>query len=137
VLPANQAFNAPVVVTIPYNAGDIAGLDESTLRAVVFDESSRSWTAIPESSVNIAEDLVTFRLSNFLTGYLGLAGRNISGDLDADGDVDRNDAAIILSALNTPASGTNDPRDLNKDGRIDLLDARLLATLCTRPNCAP
>lgn len=57
------------------------------------------------------------------------------GDIDLDGDVDRDDLNLILAARNTPA-GPNDPRDLNRDGIINALDARQLVTLCTRPRCA-
>lgn len=60
----------------------------------------------------------------------------IPGDLDSDGDVDRNDMSIILAARNTPASGPDDPKDLDGDGTITALDARKLRLLCTRPRCA-
>jgi len=58
------------------------------------------------------------------------------GDLDGDGDVDRDDLMIILAARNTPAEGPDDPRDLDGDGRITVLDARKLVLMCTRPGCA-
>lgn len=60
----------------------------------------------------------------------------IPGDLDADGDVDRNDMQIILTARNQPASGANDPKDINGDGTITVRDARALRALCTRPRCS-
>lgn len=61
---------------------------------------------------------------------------HLRGDLDGDGDVDRNDVSIVTAARNRPASGPSDPRDLNGDGMITVLDARQLVLLCTRPNCA-
>jgi hypothetical protein len=61
---------------------------------------------------------------------------NIPGDLDADGDIDRDDMGIILAARNQPVSGEDDPRDMNNDGVITVRDARALRALCTRPRCA-
>jgi hypothetical protein len=60
----------------------------------------------------------------------------IVGDLDSDGDIDIDDLAIILAALNTPANRPSDPRDIDGDGWISVLDARKLRLLCTRPRCA-
>ena len=60
----------------------------------------------------------------------------IPGDLDNDGDVDRNDLSNLLAARNTSAAGPGDPRDLDGDGRITALDGRKLTLLCTRPACA-
>jgi hypothetical protein len=61
---------------------------------------------------------------------------SIPGDLDNDGDVDRDDIAIIFAARNQFASGPADPRDLDRDGRITVLDVRRATLLCTRPSCA-
>lgn len=58
------------------------------------------------------------------------------GDIDGDGDVDRDDINLILAVRNQPASGADDPRDLDGDGVITVLDARIAATMCTRPGCA-
>jgi hypothetical protein len=66
----------------------------------------------------------------------GDACEAIAGDLDGDGDVDRKDMAVILEALNTAATGADDPRDLDRDGMITALDMRKLVLLCTRPRCA-
>lgn len=72
---------------------------------------------------------------------IGVAGSSamvssVTGDLDGDGDVDKNDIGIVLAAKGTVATGPNDPRDVDKDGQITILDARKLATMCTRLNCA-
>lgn len=57
-------------------------------------------------------------------------------DVDADGDIDRNDIGLITAARNKPASGANDPRDADGNGTINVLDARKCTTQCTRTSCA-
>lgn len=58
----------------------------------------------------------------------------ITGDLDNDGDVDRDDLNILLAARGQ-AAAAGDPRDLDVDGQITVLDGRKLVLLCTRPTC--
>lgn len=61
---------------------------------------------------------------------------HIVGDLDNDGDVDRDDMNIILASRNQPASGSDDPKDINGDGMITVRDVRKLMLQCTRTRCA-
>jgi hypothetical protein len=56
--------------------------------------------------------------------------------VDADGDIDRSDIALITAARNKPASGPNDPRDVNLSGIIDVNDARMCTLRCDRAACA-
>lgn len=56
--------------------------------------------------------------------------------VDADGDIDRNDIALITAARNRPASGSNDPRDVDLSGLIDVNDARMCTLRCDRAACA-
>ncbi len=60
----------------------------------------------------------------------------IRGDLDGDGDVDKDDLNIIMDASNRPSNGPFDARDLNGDGIINELDGKVLKELCTRENCS-
>ncbi len=57
------------------------------------------------------------------------------GDLDGDFDIDRTDAALLVSFRGRPLAEC--PRcDLDEDGAITVLDGRKLTLLCTRPRCA-
>ena len=56
------------------------------------------------------------------------------GDLDRDGCVGKNDAAILRTFLNRPLIECPEC-DLNGDGLITVLDARKLVTICTNANC--
>lgn len=60
---------------------------------------------------------------------------SIPGDLDGDGDVDRDDVNVILVYRNQPAS-VCPACDIDEDGTITVLDARKIVLMCTRPRCA-
>ncbi len=64
-------------------------------------------------------------------------GASLTGDLDGDGDVDRDDIAIIDAerGKTVAESSCGAPCDINGDGVISLLDSRSLVALCTRPLC--
>ncbi len=57
------------------------------------------------------------------------------GDIDLDGDVDKDDLRLIRAAKGEPADGPNDLRDLNGDGKITSRDVRKARRLCTRRAC--
>jgi hypothetical protein len=74
-----------------------------------------------------------------VSGNMGNYSLNVTpvilGDLDGDGDVDRNDINIIIAHRNQPASACPEC-DIDGDGTITVLDARKLILMCTRPRCA-
>ena len=57
-------------------------------------------------------------------------------DLDGDGDVDRDDVAVIFGSRGI-RTVPGDPRDADGDGVITVNDARVCTLACTRPHCAP
>ena len=66
---------------------------------------------------------------------LTVSSKATSCDVDADGDVDTADLALIRAAIGqTPTA--NDPRDANGDGKITINDVRACALQCTRAGCA-
>ena len=67
-------------------------------------------------------------------GFPSLANAAVC-DVDADGDIDRRDLRLIVSARNKPASGPGDPRDADADGTITLPDARICVRQCNLPDC--
>jgi hypothetical protein len=69
------------------------------------------------------------------TGSISLPITALRGDVNHDGQVDKNDVALITAVMNTAASA-GDPRDLNGDGVINILDSRIDVTLCTYAGCA-
>ena len=66
---------------------------------------------------------------------LTVSSKATSCDVDADGDVDTADLALIRAAIGqTPTA--NDPRDANGDGKITINDVRACSLQCTRAGCA-
>lgn len=57
-------------------------------------------------------------------------------DVDKDGDIDKNDLALISRARGQKATGPDDPRDSDGDGLITPNDVKVCIPKCTRPNCA-
>lgn len=56
----------------------------------------------------------------------------VAGDLDGDGDVDRDDISIIKAHRGESASACSEC-DIDEDGIITILDARKLVRMCTCP----
>jgi hypothetical protein len=62
----------------------------------------------------------------------------VLGDIDSDGDVDRDDLRILLrdEGKSVSESACGFRCDLNGDGQISNIDAHMLIQLCSRPQCA-
>jgi hypothetical protein len=104
------------------------------------------WSALSHNGLN---DPANFGIRSFQPTSVGLflgTTRPFGGaqvwvnqaglDLNGDGVINQLDLNMINAALNTPASGPNDPRDLNQDGVINVLDERILVTQCSQLGCA-
>jgi hypothetical protein len=105
-------------LTLPISSDSPVG--ECKLKGVVLQPNGGNMEVVDHSSI----DFTVYSAPQTL------------GDIDLDGDVDRDDLNLILASRNSPASGSDDPLDLNGDGIIDALDARKLVALCTRARCA-
>jgi len=87
------------------------------------------------SDMNFHRGFVAATLSCLLMGFSSLAHAAVC-DVDTDGDVDRQDLSLILSARDTAADGSRDPRDADGDGNITVFDARTCIRRCNLPDCA-
>jgi len=120
----------------PMNPAD--GTFDSPQEDVSLELDASSWTEGEEHVVHVAgQDVVgNWGAPQSLVITVIQGQEAVRGDIDHDGDVDRDDLNIILAARNTPADGPDDERDLDGDGMITGLDSRILVTLCTRARCA-
>jgi hypothetical protein len=66
---------------------------------------------------------------------LSVQSVNTSCDIDADGDIDTADLALIRAGIGKPLTA-NDPRDATLDGKITINDVRACTLRCTRASCA-
>jgi fibronectin type 3 domain-containing protein len=101
--------------------------DEITTSPVV----THTWTQPYDGVVGL---LVTDGEGLSSTDFAGVTVKLI-GDLDGDGDIDKDDVNMILKYRNQPAS-VCPACDIDGDGKITVLDSRKLVLRCTRPSCA-
>ncbi|MBI5245183.1 MAG: fibronectin type III domain-containing protein [Elusimicrobia bacterium] len=71
-----------VVVTLPYAASDVAGLDERSLRLFFHNEASQTWELISNSVVDTSAKRVTGRVTHFtlfrILGFQASGGLSLS-----------------------------------------------------------
>lgn len=124
------------------NQGFVSGINPNS---VSLDQNE---SGIIEVSIDIPNEtpnntVVTLTLvasgfssaNNIVTSFV-VQEASILGDLDFDGDVDRDDINILILSKGQLASSNTDPRDIDGDGRISILDARKAMRLCTNRRCS-
>jgi hypothetical protein len=119
---------------------------EADLKIGYFRVNDQQWvyhtdsdSGISNLHINWLNNTITFEASHFTRFAAFLpAITQITGDYDQDGDVDRDDLAILLLDRNktVEASNCGSACDLDSDGMITVLDARKLFLLCSRSRCA-
>ncbi len=123
------------------NQGFLAGIRPNSLtleqnESRIVDVSVDVPVGTPNNTVVtitlVAEGFST--ANNVVTSFV-VQENSIAGDLDFDGDVDRDDINILILAKGQLASSNTDPRDIDGDGRISILDARKAIRLCTNRRC--
>lgn len=119
---------------------------EADLKIGYFRVSDQQWvyntdpdSGISNIHINWLNNTITFNASHFtrFAAFLPPA-ITITGDLDADSDVDRDDLNILMLDRNKTVgeSSCGVACDLDGDGTITILDARKLILLCSRARCA-
>lgn len=131
--------------TFAVNATDERGFVQDYPRSLVLGPNGSAFVdvriaipaATPVGTTNAVSLAVTGASSANGTVFTQVVrAATLAGDVDGDGDVDRDDAQLVFMARNQSASGDADPRDMDRDGRVTVLDARKVSLACTRPSCA-
>ena len=135
----------PEEVYISYD-GNISGTPSKagsyTFKVAVSDSSSIAQEVIKEFSLQVENPVIDIVPTPPEDGGDtppedggDVEDDEVRGDLDGDGDIDRNDLNILLGYRDQPASACI-ACDLDEDGTITVLDARKLVVTCTRPRCS-
>ncbi len=107
-----------------YVLPSVAGVDP--LQAGVF------WPVSRDVKYRLVKDNAS---SDHRMTWIDLEFQQLTGDLDGDNDIDRNDIRMLRSYLRQDASVCPEC-DMDGDGIITIMDARKLVTMCSRPRCA-
>ena len=120
-----DVFSGCVSLTAVYFKGDAPAID--------FGGWPPSSHTLDKTSAIVYYVIGTSGWEETYNGRLTIPWSLTRGDVDGNGEVDRDDLAVIVAGRNTTALGPEDPRDLDKDGEITVLDARILVTLFSVP----
>ncbi|MBI4668221.1 MAG: hypothetical protein HY747_03390 [Elusimicrobia bacterium] len=60
-----KQFQKEVMITLPYAAADVAGMNESALKLFFYDETGGYWAMTPDSSADTVNKKVTGRVTHF------------------------------------------------------------------------
>ena len=132
-----------LVEQTPLPVIDAPSLLAKLVRIVDFRVRNGLTDSVEELTIHLVNSLVDANLirpeeADELVGAVLDAVDGLPGDLDHDGDVDRDDLTILLGERNKTVSSSvcGLPCDMDRDGTITALDGRKLVILCTRAGCA-
>ena len=137
-IQATSSENGAPIANVKLYINDVFTRQESVAPYEWGHETSPN----PAETIGLPVGIHTFKavatdtagVENTETMTLTVEAKNILGDLDADGDVDRNDVRAFSMAVRT-GSITDLQYDFNNDGLVSSYDVRGLALLCTRSGC--
>jgi hypothetical protein len=132
-----------LVEETPLGVSDAPSLLAKVIRIVRFRIDAGLTDSAQELTANLVRSLVEANLvpseeADGLVSAVLEAVQSLPGDLDHDGDVDRDDLSLLLTDRNRSVglSACGLSCDLDGDGTVTVLDGRKLVLLCTRAGCA-
>ncbi len=107
---AQSSFSASLAVTLNYTAGDISGLDESTLK--IYRNDSGVWTQLSNCSVNTGAKTVTCDTDHFST--FAIFGQNSSGGSSNNSSSSSGGGGVVIGCTDPKATNYS-PMAYGKD----------------------
>ncbi|MFC1679442.1 hypothetical protein ACFL2T_04455 [Elusimicrobiota bacterium] len=117
MVDGTSQFSRGITITLPYTAGDVAGMDESGLRMFYYDTARGYWVLVPNSSVDTVSNEVYGTVDHFtLFGVMGFTPAN--GEFDRLGNYPN-----PFSPLRGQRTRISYALDQDRDVRIRIYDA--------------